>query len=338
MRAGSGCRRKIQKLGQGNLQSLGQTQKDIQRRRSLGRLNAVDCLLGNVGHIGKFLLAPAPLFPQAPQVTSECRCAGWFFHAGKLPPSFRLPVDLYVHFSENICRFTRAIKLPARLRFPKRYMMSPFHSCFLLPIALFTGSFLHELPTFDLVPSSTQQSRPQPRPQPRNFGARADSLNGISGHHFGDPLSSFPELVAKGYRDLEGYDYYTVRPGQEKGWFGKNAEHVQTVYRFYQDKFASFDATSYGNDRLLLTEQARYMFGTGQPQSPKDLAYGQTATRWEGKQVRVRLINDGPNSTMLVVLSKVAAAQKAADALAQQKQAAAAQAAKMRADNAPPKL
>jgi hypothetical protein len=225
----------------------------------------------------------------------------------------------------------------------KPYPMFSFHSFLLLPVALCTGSLLSELASPNLAPQSAWQTRPrsqarsqaQPRPQPRNYGARADSLNGIAGHHFGDPLSSFPELMAKGSRDLEGYDYYTVRPGQERGWFGKNAEHVQTVYRFYQDKFASFDATAYGDDRLLLTEQARYLFGTGQPQSPKDLAYGQAAMHWEGKQVRVRLVNDGQNSTMLVVLSKVAAAQKAADALAQQKQAAAAQAAKMRANNAP---
>lgn len=218
-----------------------------------------------------------------------------------------------------------------------------FHFFFLLPAALFTRPLPSDSASPGLAPQSVWQSRPrsqalsQPRPQPRNYGARADSLNGISGHHFGDPLSSFPELMAKGYRDLEGYTYYQVRPGQERGWFGKNAEHVQTVYRFYQDKFASFDASAYGDDRLLLTEQAHYLFGTGQPQSPKDLAYGQAAMRWEGKQVRVRLVNDGQNSTTLVVLSKVAAAQKAADALAQQKQEAAARAAKMRADNAPPK-
>lgn len=221
--------------------------------------------------------------------------------------------------------------------------MFSFHSFFMLPVALCTGLLLSELGASGITPQSVRQTRPrarsrsqaQPRPQLRNYGARADSLNGISGHHFGDPLSSFPELMAKGSRDLEGYDYYTVRPGQERGWFGKNAEHVQTVYRFYQDKFASFDASAYGDDRLLLTEQARYLFGTGQPQSPKDLAYGQAAMRWEGKQVRVRLVNEGQNATVLVVLGKVAAAQKAADALAQQKQEAAARAAKMRADNAP---
>lgn len=224
--------------------------------------------------------------------------------------------------------------------------MFPFHSFFLLPAALFTGPLPRNSVSPGFAPQSTWQSRPrtrpqprsqsQPRPQPRNYGARADSLNGIAGHLFGDPLSSFPELLPKGYRDLEGYTYYQARPGQARGWFGKNAEHVQTVYRFYQDKFASFDASAYGDDRQLLAEQARYLFGKGQPQSAKDLAYGEAAMRWEGKQVRVRLV-DGQNSTRLVVLSKDAAAQKAVDALVQQKQEAAVRAAKMRADNAPPK-
>lgn len=197
-----------------------------------------------------------------------------------------------------------------------------------------------QLPRSQTHPQTHPRTHPrtgspaQPRPQPRNYGARADSLDGIAGHHFGEPLSNFPELEAQGYRDLDGYMYYEARPGQQTGWFGKNSEHVRMNYRFYQDKFASFDASAYGVDRRLLAEQTFYLFGKGQPQSAKDLASGEAAMNWEGQRVRVRL-SDGHNATSLFVLSKAAAAQKAADNVAAQKREAAARAAKLRADNAP---
>lgn len=181
---------------------------------------------------------------------------------------------------------------------------------------------------------SPAQARPHPRPVPRSYGARADSLNGIPGHAFGESRSNFPELEAKGYKDMDGYMYYYAKPGQEPGWFGKNAEHVRTVYRFYQDKFASFDASAGGTDRPLLIEEAVYLFGKGLPQSSKTLAYGEAAINWEGKRVQVTLA-DGHNECRLVIRSKLAAAEKAAVEAAQKKVEAAARAAKLRADNAP---
>jgi hypothetical protein len=179
---------------------------------------------------------------------------------------------------------------------------------------------------------SPMQTRP--RPLPHAYGARADSLNGIPGHAFGEPRSNFSELETKGYQDLDGYTYYDAKPGQELGWFGKNAEHVHTTYRFYQDKFASFDAWARGTDRVLLAEEAVYLFGKGQPQSPKSLAYGEAALNWDGKRVRVTLF-DGHNECRLIVSSKLAEAQKAAAEAAQKRVEAAARAAKLRADNAP---
>jgi hypothetical protein len=196
------------------------------------------------------------------------------------------------------------------------------------------------LPTYlgspAVAPLSPEQlpTQTRPRPLPHAYGARADSLNGISGHAFGEPRSSFPELETKGYQDLDGYTYYDAKPGQERGWFGKNAEQVHTTYRFYQDKFASFDAWARGTDRVLLAEEAVYLFGKGQPQSPKTLAYGEAALNWDGKRVRVTLF-EGHNECRLIVSSKLAEAQKAAMETAQKKAEAAARAAKLRADNAP---
>jgi hypothetical protein len=184
------------------------------------------------------------------------------------------------------------------------------------------------------VDSHPIQSRPHPRPQSQQYGARADSLNGIPAHAFGELRSNFPELEAKGYQDLDGYTYYSPKEGQQPGWFGKNAEHVRTVYRFYQDKFASFDAVAQGTDRPLLAEEAAYLLGKGLPASPKDLAYGEAAVNWEGQRVRATLIN-GHNECRLIIRSKLAAAQKAAAETAQKKAEAAARAVKLRTDNAP---
>nr|GEY38803.1 hypothetical protein [Tanacetum cinerariifolium] len=143
-----------------------------------------------------------------------------------------------------------------------------------------------------------------------------------------------PELEAKGYQDLDGYTYYDAKEGQETGWFGKNAGHVRTTYRFYQDKFASFDASAQGTDRPLLAEEAMYLFGKGLPEPPKNLAYGEAAVNWEGQRVRAKL-SDGHNECRLIIRSKLAATQKAATEAAQKKAEAAARAAKLRADNAP---
>jgi hypothetical protein len=186
----------------------------------------------------------------------------------------------------------------------------------------------------DLFPREQSPTQTRPRSLPHSYGARADSLNGIAGHTFGEPRSQFPELMTKGYQDSDGYTYYSAKEGQELGWFGKNAGHVRSVYRFYQDKFASFDATAQGTDQPLLAEKTLYLFGKGQPESPKNLAYGEAATNWEGQRVRVKFVA-GHNECRLIVISKLAIAQKAAVEAAQKKAEAAARAAKLRADNAP---
>ena len=201
----------------------------------------------------------------------------------------------------------------------------------LLPASLATIPHLR-FTGLRVAESSPSQTRP--RPQPHNYGARADSLNGIPSHAFGEPRSSFPELETKGYQDLDGYTYYDAKEGKKLGWFGKNTGHVRTTYRFYQDKFASFDASAQGTDRPLLAEEAVYLFGKGLPESPKNLAYGEAAVNWEGQRVQATL-SDGHNNCRLIIRSKLAAAQKAAAETAQKKAEAAARAAKLRADNAP---
>ena len=209
----------------------------------------------------------------------------------------------------------------------------------LWPVVALTPPARRPAPTGPRVQPHTQPHHPHtpprhPRAPARNYGARADSLNGVPGHAFGDPRSSFPELEAAGFRDLDGYTYYEPRRGDQTGWFGKNAGHVTPVYRFYRDRFAAFDARSRGDDRPLLAAEAAYLFGKGQPPAPHSLAYGEAAVHWDGRRVQAQLL-DGHNECRLILVSRAAAAQKAADEAAQQKSAAADRAAKMRADNAP---
>lgn len=173
-------------------------------------------------------------------------------------------------------------------------------------------------------------AKPQTQAKPRSYGARADSLNGIPGHAFGEPRSNFPELQATGLRDMEGYLYYEAQPGQEPNWFGKNSDHVRTLYRFYQDKFVIFEASATGDDRPLLEQETVYLFGPGRLQQQ-----GLEAVRqWEGQRVLARL-SSAQNHYELAVMSKTLLNQKAADKATQQKAEAAARAAKLRADNAP---
>lgn len=184
------------------------------------------------------------------------------------------------------------------------------------------------------------QGRPRPQATPARgqalapYGAKADSLDGIPGHHFGEPRSNFPELETRGFPSLDGYVSYSPREDQPApGWFGKHADQVRATYWFRHDQFVGFSASQHGPDgqRQLLAEEALYLFGSGKRQRE---AFGQATTQWEGRKVRVEYV-DGHNESTLTINSKPVLAQVAADKLAKQKAAAAARAASLQADNAP---
>jgi len=187
-----------------------------------------------------------------------------------------------------------------------------------------------KLPISQTRPAARSQARPKAKTT--NYGAKADSLNGIPGHHFGESRSNFPELEARGYNDPEGYVSYSLRPNQEAtGWFGKNAEQVSPTYWFYQDKFAALSTTARNEARRLLADEATYLFGPGQA---KGVDFGQATYQWSGQRVLVEL-TDGHNETKLSISSKLIQVQLAANKLARQKAESAARAAKFKADNAP---
>ncbi len=125
---------------------------------------------------------------------------------------------------------------------------------------------------------------PAPVPAQRTTGTAADSLNGIPGHTFGEPLSNFPGLVLVTKEEALGLRVYQMPDSQERGWFGKHAKDFDTYYQFQDGKFAMFRAvtTGLGANRTAMREQARFLFGPGQDRN--DYMGG---LDWEGERVRV---------------------------------------------------
>ncbi|MGI4736840.1 MAG: hypothetical protein ACRYG7_16850 [Janthinobacterium lividum] len=122
-------------------------------------------------------------------------------------------------------------------------------------------------------------SSPEATVTTRRRESRADSLNGIPGHRFGEPLSAFPGIqLARGRRPgVQCYSYPAGTPGP--GWFGKHQQAIPIVYYVFKDgKFASFQAYALGPNRALLREEAAFLFGPG--------TVGMKSTTWAGEQVR----------------------------------------------------
>lgn len=139
--------------------------------------------------------------------------------------------------------------------------------------------------------------------------ARVDSLNGIPGHHFGEPLSAFPGLVSIGPKELGAQSYYYAKGG-EPGWFGKRTKEYSnefyTRYTFAEGKFVSFFASGKGDMRQAVQKQAEYLYGPGAPTN--------NGAFWEGSQAEAWTAPDnrgfGPATTLLV-RSKAFASQQA---------------------------
>ncbi|MGI4736061.1 MAG: hypothetical protein ACRYG7_12870 [Janthinobacterium lividum] len=148
---------------------------------------------------------------------------------------------------------------------------------------------------------------PQPSPQ-FPFGGQVDSLNGIAGHTFGQPLSAFPRMRALPVSPGELTRTYAYE-GKE-GWFGKHQAQVSTqLYYFLNGKFCRFMAL--GNPTVLRPE-ATYLFGPGQ-------AEGKYQLFWEGSRARAAYVEQARGFGMigrLDVLSKSFEAELAAQAKA----------------------
>jgi len=129
--------------------------------------------------------------------------------------------------------------------------------------------------------ASTETAATAPLAAVRTPGTRADSLGGIPGHAFGEPLSSFPglELLPDQKPGVQMY-YYPNGTG-EPGWFGKRKKEspndFYTYYTFKDGKFVAFQVMALGEGRKALQEQTRFLLGTGTQTN--------TTTNWEGEKV-----------------------------------------------------
>lgn len=136
------------------------------------------------------------------------------------------------------------------------------------------------------------------------FGGKVDSLNGIAGHTFGEPLSAFPKMRL--LPPTPGALTRTYAYEGKEGWFGKHQAQVSTqFYYFMNGKFCRFLAI--GNPTVLRPE-VTYLFGPGQ-------AEGKYRLFWEGSRARAAYVEQAEGFGMsgrLDVLSKTFEAEQAA--------------------------
>ena len=120
----------------------------------------------------------------------------------------------------------------------------------------------------------------------RGPGTRVDSLNGIPGHQFGDPLNTFPglELLPTNEPGLKTYTYPYGYKKPIGGWFGKrhqeNPGAYTLYYTFHDGKFVYFGCRAVGEARDKLNEQATYLFGAGKNFGNGPIWQGEKAVAW----------------------------------------------------------
>ena len=125
---------------------------------------------------------------------------------------------------------------------------------------------------------ATQATAPAPPAFP--FGGKVDSINGIAGHAFGEPLSSFSQLRPIPSTPGEPTKAYAYEGSA--GWFGKHKAQVRALYYFLDGKFCHFRA--YG-DAAVLRPQVDYLFGPSKQE-------GKYRLFWEGSRARAAYIEE----------------------------------------------
>ena len=157
--------------------------------------------------------------------------------------------------------------------------MHPTTYAYFPTLAILAGSLLSSCSSAD-SPPETRAETPKTAAVQFPFGAKVDSLNGIAGHTFGQPVSAFPKmrLMQTSPGELtRTYDDEGVTGAKATGWFGKHRPQVPTqLYWFLDNKFSQFRAVG---DAATLRAEAIYLLGPGQAQ-------GQYQLFWDGSRAR----------------------------------------------------
>jgi hypothetical protein len=176
--------------------------------------------------------------------------------------------------------------------------------------ALFAGILLsscsHSSPTTEAGSTPTVAAE-------QTISTKVDSLNGIPGHQFGEPLSAFPGLVLTPGQGTPGTRRYAYPEGKpEAGWFGKHKKEAEYIfYTFRNNKFIAFQAVAFGPGRQALQQEAAFLFGQGERRG--------LGTHWAGNKAQafysIRNLPTGAAELLDVVSVVDAEAQDEKDAV-----------------------
>lgn len=148
----------------------------------------------------------------------------------------------------------------------------------LITLVILTGTLLSNCSS--PAPTSTTTAPEESADNPTAkfpYGSKVDSLNGIAGHTFGQPLSAFPKMELIPTNPGVLTRTYSQQGGKQSGWFGKHRQQVPIqLYWFLDGKFCHFRAVG---DPATLRAEAMYLLGPGQTE-------GQYQLFWEGSQAR----------------------------------------------------
>jgi hypothetical protein len=152
------------------------------------------------------------------------------------------------------------------------------------PLRFFSATLV--LTTGALLGGCSQQAPATTTPNPElaapketakfPYGAKIDSLNGVAGHTFGQPVSAFPKMEMFPVEPNELTRSYHASKQVTSGWFAKHRREVPSQFYYFLDgQFCLFRAFG---DAATLKAEAEYLFGPGLQQ--------ESQLFWEGARAR----------------------------------------------------
>jgi hypothetical protein len=164
-------------------------------------------------------------------------------------------------------------------------MYSPRRFSFLV-IVLATGLLGACSPQTDPATgvADTYSAAPDPATPPFPYGAWVDSLNGLTGYVFGQPLSAFAKLEAVALEPGDPIRHYWVPAAASRGWFSKHRQQVPNQFvDFVDGQFYRFRAVG---EPATLRAEAAFLFGPGLVEGEKVFWEGARARAAYSEQVR----------------------------------------------------